>query len=66
MSIRYIVASILLASTCGCVSVSNSAICDGTVASRGALADALLADGGNLSVVAGARLISQLDAACAE
>jgi hypothetical protein len=53
----------LLAS--GCVTASPVAVCDGTVEARDALADALLVDGGNQSVVAGARLLSVMDAACA-
>jgi hypothetical protein len=41
------------------------AICLGTQASRKAHAAALAQDGGDASVVTGARLISQIDAACA-
>lgn len=41
------------------------AICDGTRAARKAHAAALVEDGGDASVVTGARLISQIDAACA-
>jgi hypothetical protein len=49
----------------GCVSaVNQSAICDGTAASRTAHAAALAQDGGDLSVVTGTRLIRQLDAGC--
>ena len=49
----------------GCVSaVSERAICDGTDATRTQHAAALAADGGDRSVVTGARLIRQLDAAC--
>lgn len=49
----------------GCVSaVSERAICDGTDAARTQHAAALAADGGDMSVVTGARLIRQLDAAC--
>lgn len=55
----------LLCFVSGCVSVANqSAICDGTASSRTALAAALATDGGDASVVAGARLIRQLDGAC--
>ena len=51
----------------GCVSaVSDSAICDGTEASRTAHAAALAADGGPLSLATGARLIRQIDAGCGE
>lgn len=50
----------------GCVTVgSGKAICDGTETSREAHAAALAEDGGDLSVVTGATLISQIDAACA-
>ena len=50
----------------GCVrGASDSAICDGTASSRTDHAAALAADGGNLSVMTGAKLISQIDAACA-
>ena len=49
----------------GCATVaSNSAICDGTRAARTAHAGALAADGGDMSVMTGAALIRQLDAAC--
>lgn len=49
----------------GCSTVaSTSAVCDGTAASRTAHAAALAEDGGVASVVTGARLIRQLDAAC--
>lgn len=48
----------------GCASVSGSAICDETERPRTKLTDALLTDGGPRSTVAGAELISKLDAAC--
>ena len=49
----------------GCVSVVNdSAICHGTEVSRTAHAAALAEDGGDMSVVTGAYLIRQIDAAC--
>jgi hypothetical protein len=49
----------------GCTTgVSDSAICDGTVSSRRDHAAALASDGGDLSVLTGANLISQIDAAC--
>ena len=49
----------------GCVSaVNDSAICDGTEASRTAHAAALASDGGDKSVITGAYLIQQIDAAC--
>ena len=49
----------------GCTSVvSGEAICDATDASRTAHAAALAEDGGDRSVVTGAYLIRQIDAAC--
>jgi len=49
----------------GCTTgASDSAICDGTVSSRRDHAAALASDGGDLSVLTGANLISQIDAAC--
>lgn len=49
----------------GCVNVGSlEALCDGTAASRTAHAAALAEDGGDASVVTGARLIRQLDNAC--
>jgi hypothetical protein len=54
-------ATMLLA---GCVSVQTSAICDGTIASRDMLTEALLDDAGSRSQVAGAILIQQLDRGC--
>ena len=48
----------------GCAPASQVAICDGTAVERDALADALLEDGGDASVVAGERLIARLDAGC--
>jgi len=49
----------------GCVhAVSDSAICHGTEASRTAHAAALAEDGGDRSVITGAYLIRQIDAAC--
>jgi outer membrane murein-binding lipoprotein Lpp len=49
----------------GCVSVgSGSALCDATASDVDALAGALVADGGDRSVVAGQRLIAKLDAGC--
>jgi hypothetical protein len=47
-----------------CVNVNQTAICEGTRAERDALADALLLDGGDASVIAGHDLISKLDAGC--
>ena len=53
----------LLGASCTSV-VSGEAICDATAASRTAHAAALAADGGDMSVITGAYLIRQLDAAC--
>jgi hypothetical protein len=53
----------MLASGCAGV-VSETAICDATTASRTDHAAALAADGGDRSVVTGALLIRQIDAAC--
>ena len=50
----------------GCANVSSpNAICDGTVALRYTHAEALLDDGGDVSVRTGAALIAALDAGCA-
>ena len=55
----------LILTVSGCArAVSDSAICDGTAASRTAHAAALAEDGGDKSVVTGAYLIRQIDAAC--
>lgn len=49
----------------GCAIVPNSsAICDGTERLRDAHTEALLADGGDKSVLSGAALIAALDAGC--
>lgn len=49
----------------GCVSVGDdAAICDATSKARTDHAAALAQDGGDLSVVTGARLISMIDAGC--
>ena len=49
----------------GCVSVgSDAAVCDGTKAARREHAAALAADGGDRSVVTGAKLIRLMDAGC--
>lgn len=62
---RPIWAMILVFCVSGCANVvSETAICDGTKESRSAHAAALAEDGGDASVVTGARLISQIDAAC--
>jgi len=62
---RSTVTAVLMMTVTGCVTaVSDSAICDGTELSRTEHAAALAEDGGNQSVVTGARLIRQIDAAC--
>jgi hypothetical protein len=43
---------------------SGDAICDGTAAARSEHAAALVEDGGDKSVVTGARLIGLIDAGC--
>ena len=49
----------------GCaIAVSEPAICDGTALVRTEHAAALAKDGGDASVVTGAKLIRMLDAAC--
>ena len=56
---------ILLFFVSGCVNVANTnAICDGTAAILTEHAAALAYDGGDKSVVTGARLINSIDAAC--
>lgn len=53
----------LLATGCA-KGVSDSAICDGTKASRSEHAAALADEGSDAVVLTGANLISQIDAAC--
>ena len=49
----------------GCAPVSSpNAICDGTVGLRDTHTEALLRDGGDVSVQTGAELIAALDAGC--
>jgi hypothetical protein len=50
----------------GCVKppICSAAICDATHEARDAHAEALLADGGDASVITGANLIALLDAGC--
>jgi hypothetical protein len=48
---------------CGIAADSN-AICDGTASARTKHAAALAKDGGDASVITGARLIMMMDAAC--
>jgi hypothetical protein len=55
----------LLCFVTGCGSaVNNSALCDGTSSARTSHAAALAKDGGDASVITGARLIMMIDAAC--
>lgn len=55
----------LMLPVAGCMSGANpAAICDGTQAARTDHAAALAADGGDRSVVTGARLIRLIDAGC--
>jgi len=62
---KWILAMILILLGAGCTKeVSQTAICDATAASRTDHAAALAADGGSRSVVTGALLIRQIDAAC--
>ena len=49
-----------------CMSVNQSAICDGTLRLRDAHADALIEDGGQKSIKTGAALIASLDAGCGD
>ena len=59
------VAATLMLPALGCAPVSSpNAICDGTVSLRDTHAEALLADGGDVSVQTGAALIAALDAGC--
>ena len=58
-----ILSTTLLATGCTSVASSNG-ICDGTSAIRTEHAAALAADGGDKSVVTGARLIAMIDGAC--
>jgi len=56
---------LLLASGCSTMQIkSGDAICDGTKKARADLAQALLNDGGDRSVVAGQVLLSQMLEAC--
>jgi uncharacterized protein YceK len=56
---------ILLSFVSGCGNVvSQQAICDGTANVRTEHANALALDGGDKSVVTGAKLIASIDAAC--
>jgi len=56
--------TLLLLTACASTPVSQTAICDGTAASRKALAAALIEDGGANSQRSGLRLLDQLEAGC--
>ena len=61
------VAATVMLPALGCAPVSSpNAICDGTVSLRDTHAEALLADGGDVSVQTGAALIAALDAGCGQ
>ena len=66
MQWKILTACLTLTWLIGCAStpVSQTAICDGTEASRKALAAALVEDGGARSHRAGLRLLDQLEAGC--
>jgi len=49
-----------------CMSVQSGAICEATMVSRDRLTVALIEDGGPESRMAGASLMSQLDAGCGD
>lgn len=56
---------LLLASGCSFMPIgSDVAICDGTKKARAEHARALLADGGDQSLMTGQVLLSQMDSAC--
>ena len=62
-----ILATILMLPAAGCVSTGSNdlqAACDATLALRRAHASALVADGGDLSVVTGMHLLAAQQAAC--
>lgn len=60
-------AMILLLPAGSCLNAaSGNAICDATEAARSEHAAALSADGGDMSVVSGARLIRMIDAGCSK
>ena len=66
MRVTTFLAMILLLPAGSCVNVaSQGAICDGSAQARTEHAAALAQDGGDLSVVTGARLIRIIDAGCA-
>ncbi|WP_418024984.1 hypothetical protein ACNKFW_15645 (plasmid) [Paracoccus sp. TD-10] len=59
-----ILTTLTLLTACAGTPVSQTAICDGTAASRKALAAALVEDGGAQSQRAGLRLLDQMAAGC--
>ena len=61
-------AAILTALVTGCVSTATNeaALCEATAQARRAHASALVADGGDASVVTGQRLLAMIKAGCAE
>ena len=64
---KWLLVMICLGSVSGCASAaSDAAICDGTEAARREHAAALAVDGGNRSVLTGAKLIRLMDAGCGE
>ena len=59
------VAATVMLPALGCAPVSSpNAICDGTVSLRDTHTQALIEDGGDVSVQTGAALIAALDAGC--
>lgn len=56
--------TLLWLTACASTPVSQTAICDGTAASRKVLAAALVEDGGARSQRAGLRLLDQMQAGC--
>lgn len=64
---KWLLAMICLSFVSGCVSAaSDAAICGGTEAARREHAAALALDGGDRSVLTGAKLIRLVDAGCGE
>lgn len=66
MLARMLIASTLMLSMTACASTrpSPTAICSGTGQARAALAEALLADGGDQSKRAGLALLDKMEAGC--
>lgn len=68
MTLRLIpplLAALSLSACAGAPPVSERGLCDGLAPLGRAHAEALLADGGDASVLTGARLLAGLDAGCA-